>query len=68
MPFESVSETKLIELQWKILHNIYPSGTLLKKMKIKDDEHCVFCGMIDSLVHFFIECDIANQAWEEAEK
>ena len=37
-------------------------------MKIKDDENCVFCGMTDSLVHFFIECDIANQAWEEAEK
>ena len=68
MPFESVSETKLLELQWKILHSIYPSGTLLKKMKIREDENCVFCGMTDTLIHFFIECAISNQVWEEAER
>ena len=68
MPFESVSETKLLELQWKILHDIYPSGTLLKKMKITNDDSCVFCGQRDTLPHFFFDCAIAMQIWDEAEK
>ena len=31
MARECCSETKLLELQWKILHDIYPTGVLLKK-------------------------------------
>ena len=68
MAFDCVSETKLIELQWKILHHIFPSGTLLKKMKIRNDDKCLFCEEVDTLFHFFIECDIANQVWTEADK
>ena len=29
--FNCCKETRLQALQWKILHNIYPTGTLLKK-------------------------------------
>ena len=59
LPRECCSETKLLELQWKILHNIYPTGTLLKKMKIRNNDLCPFCGEIDSLAHFFLY--LANQ-------
>ena len=65
---ENTPETKIIELQWKILHNIYPSGVLLNKMKIKVNNLCNFCGEIDTLNHFFVTCHIANEVWLEADK
>ena len=55
------SEVKLIQLQWKILHNIYPTGSLLYKMKIRPTENCEFCGEYDSLSHFFANCLIAKR-------
>ena len=61
------SEVKLIQLQWKILHNIYPTGTLLNKMKIRQTENCQICGERDSLSHFFVECSIAKTIWKEVE-
>ena len=61
------SEVKLIQLQWKILHNIYPTGTLLHKMKIRSTENCESCGERDSLSHFFVFCSIAKKIWKEAE-
>ena len=61
------SEVKLIQLQWKILHNIYPTGTLLNKMKIRQTENCQICGERDSLSHFFAECSIAKTIWKEVE-
>ena len=61
-------ETKLLELQWKILHYIYPTGTLLHKMKIRNNDLCSFCDEIDSMSHFFVSCHIARAVWEDAEK
>lgn len=68
MAFEACAETKLLELQWKILHSIFPTGTLLKKMKIKESELCDFCAEEDSLAHFFLSCSLVQQVWAEAEQ
>ena len=65
---QSSSEIRLIELQWKILHAVYPTGVLLNKMKIKNNNLCESCGDIDTLLHFFVTCSIAKVVWEEAEK
>ena len=65
---ETSSETKIIELQWKILQNIYPSGVLLCKMKIKMNDICDFCGEIDTIDHFFITCHVAKSVWDEVDK
>ena len=62
------SETKIIELQWKILHNIYATGVLLQKMKIKTNDLCEFCGEKDTINHFFVTCQIAKEVWGVAEK
>ena len=58
-------ETKIWELQWKILQNIYPSGVLLNKMKIRNNDLCPFCEETDTLIHFFVTCPVAIAAWEE---
>ena len=68
LPRECCSETKLLELQWKILHNVYPTGVLLNKMNIKVNNLCEVCGEVDTVVHFFVTCDMIIPVWEEANK
>ena len=68
LPHECTSEVKLIHLQWRILHDIYPTGTLLKKWKWEVSENCKFCGLRDSLIHFFAQCPLARRVWREASK
>ena len=68
LPFEYTKETKLQIMQWKIIHQIFPSNILLKKMKIKDSENCDFCGEIDTPLHFFFECVSVNNVWTEIER
>ena len=36
--------TRLGVLQWKVLHNIYPTNILLCKMKVRDDQLCSYCN------------------------
>ena len=55
LPFESTKDTRLRVLQWKILHFIYPTGTLLHQMKIKPSDRCKFCQARDTSLHFFFE-------------
>ena len=61
-------ETRLRVLHWKILHNIYPSGTLLKKMKKQSSDICRFCDeqAIDNIDHFFVHCKKVKIVWTEA--
>ena len=68
MSYKSISEVKIRQLQWKILHKIYPTGTLLFKMKLKDQDNCEFCNERDTLIHFFSSCQVSKQLWYEAEK
>ena len=68
IPSQATSETKLISLQWKILHMIYPTNTLLNKMGIKDTNVCAYCNEIDTLEHFFFECNIVYPVWDEISK
>ena len=67
LPFISTKETRLIVLQWKVLHNIYPTGTLLHKMKINPTDLCKFCDARDTPLHFFFECKAVTQLWKEIE-
>ena len=68
MSHECSSEIKLRQLQWKILHRIYPTNTLLFKMKIKVSEECDFCNERDTIIHFFACCPVSKIVWHEAEK
>ena len=53
-------ETRLRVLQWKILHNIYPTNILLYKMKVRDDRMCSYCNdAVDCIEHFFFDCNDA---------
>ena len=66
LSYECTSEVKLIILQWKILHDIYPTGTKQFKMKLSDSEDCFFCGERDTVAHFFFQCPVSQEVWREA--
>ena len=65
---ECTKETRLRMLQWKILHNIYPTNILLNKMGIRNSQLCSTCLCIDYTEHFFFECSRTKPLWTELEK
>lgn len=42
----ATKEVRLIELQWKIPHNIYPTNILLNKRKVTETDTCTYCNNI----------------------
>ena len=61
-------ETRLRLLHFKILHNIYPTNILLRKMKIKNTDMCEFCNTHDFIEHFFFHCKRLENFWKEIEQ
>ena len=59
------NEARLISLTWKILHNIYPTKTLLFKMGKEDTNVCIKCNVIDYVDHFFFSCKNIKHVWEK---
>ena len=61
----SNKETRLRVLQWKILHNIYPTKILLFKIGKADTNKCDACnaGEIDYIEHFFFTCRAIKSIW-----
>ena len=64
---KKIRGSKLRVLSWKIVHNIFPTGTTLFKMKIRNDNRCIHCAgeLVDSLEHFFVECSQIRGIWQE---
>ena len=64
--FNANQETRLKVLQWKILHNIYPTNIFLHKMGIANSEKCNTChsGEMDYIEHFFFTCEKINPIWQ----
>ena len=64
IPINATKEVRLKELQWKILHNIYPTNIILHKMQLVDDNKCNVCkNEVDYLEHFFFECPPVLSFW-----
>ena len=69
IPHLATKETRLRELQWKIIHNLYPTNILLSKMKVTDDNKCTLCrNEVDFLEHFFFYCPPVKRFWIEVEQ
>jgi len=61
-------ESRLRELHWKIVHNIYPTNILLFKMGIANSNKCTYCQQeIDFIEHFFFECKEIRKLWTHIE-
>ena len=56
-------EKKLQEFNFKVLHNILPCGTNLKKWRIVDCSSCDICHMEQTMLHLLYECKYVNHVW-----
>ena len=64
LAWNTTQEIRLRELQWKILHNIYPTNILLLKMGLANDNKCPLCRTeIDYIEHFFFTCSVIKYMW-----
>ena len=62
----ATSNTKLLDFQYRLLHNTITTNILLKKWGIKDDESCTFCkGPIETIDHLSINCLHSRCIWRE---
>ena len=68
--FRSTKEPRLRVLQWKILHNIYPTNILLNKTGIANSDKCSACHSCDKdyIEHFFFACAIVKPTWKLVER
>ena len=65
----STKETRLKLLQWKTLHNVYPTNILLCKMKVVTNKKCSYCNnVVDYIEHFFYECPVVLSFWKFIEQ
>ena len=61
-------ETRLRSLNWKLIHNIYPTNILLHKMGVTTSERCTHCDTnIDYIEHMFFHCNSIQRLWKEIE-
>jgi hypothetical protein len=67
-PFVSIKRTtkeaKLQDVQFKLLHNIYPTNSNLFKWKIRDSDKCLKCNVKDDLRHCLFECQRAKDSFD----
>ena len=61
-------EARIRTQQWKVLHNIWPTNVLLRKMHKVDSEMCGYCrDEIDCIEHFFFKCKEVRSLWKNIE-
>ena len=66
LPFCATKEIKLAIFQYKIIHNILCTNSLLYKMKKTNSAECPFCINTDqTILHLFVSCPQAQAFWSE---
>lgn len=64
LPISLKCNNKLKELQFKILHRIFPVNQFLFKIKKVESPKCFFCEMYDeTLEHLFADCMVVKTFW-----
>jgi hypothetical protein len=65
LPFKISKDSKLQWFQYRINNRILGTNYLLKKMGIKGNDSCTFCGSSpETLSHLFWDCDIVKNFWK----
>ena len=61
---KSVLDNSIIWLQYKILFDILPTRDYLYKLKLTDNNLCVFCHCSpETIIHLFCECNKVQDLW-----
>ena len=59
------SHMRLVEFNFKLLHNILPNGVLLHKWKISNSKLCMICRSPDDYEHMFVYCYGVESFWSK---
>ena len=63
--FKCTNNGQLNVFQYKLIHNILPTNSFLKKIGISQTDICRFCKTdVETILHFFIVCQIISDMWE----
>lgn len=69
LPFITTLDANLRYFQHKILKRFLPTNKYLKKINIKDNSSCTFCGCDEeTLIHLFVKCEFVTSVWIELQK
>ena len=65
LPFTSIKDTNLRWFQFRIIHRILGTNSLLYKMGIKRENTCSFCEREkETIKHLLWECEYVHDFWE----
>ena len=65
-PFYCTKNNQFSVFQYKILHRILSTNSLLFKWKLKETQLCNFCNEAkETILHLFWECNIVKSLWLE---
>ena len=64
-PFSVTTEVKLAVFQYKIIHNILSTNSLLHIMKKIDSPFCPFCPDTKQSISHLVHCTMAVSFWNE---
>ena len=65
LPKLTVCDTKVIEMQYKILHRCYATNSMISKWDNTKTENCEACKQKANILHNFVTCTLVNQFWEQ---
>ena len=64
LPYKICRDTKLQSQQFKLLHRYVNCNLNLFKWKIIDSPNCKYCGLTDTIEHFYYECCKSEGFWD----
>lgn len=60
-----INHPQVRDLCWKISHDILPTNEKLYRFNLIKSPKCPMCGQVESFVHLFVFCKLANMCWKE---
>ena len=65
LPKLTVCDTKVIELQFKILHRFYATNSIISKWDETKNANCRVCKQKANILHNFVTCTEVHAFWEQ---
>ena len=65
LPKSTLCDTKLIELQFKILHRCYATNSIISKWDDTKYEFCKVCKQKANIQHNFVTCTEVHSFWQQ---
>jgi len=65
LPQQTVCDTKVIEIQYKILHRCYATDSIIAKWDNSKNAVCQKCNQKANILHNFVYCTETQKFWKE---